>query len=81
MFINLNDYNYNACKIEFEKSPKDGNLGKYTEFRLKFSPKGLSLMALIASCKEAKEKGFERGVLYARRMITAKWEKILTISL
>lgn len=79
MFINLNDYN--ACKIEFEKSPKDGNLGKYTECRLKSSPNGLSLTALIEPCKEAKEKGFERGVLYGRRAVKAKWEKILIISL
>ncbi len=77
--FDLNEYN--ACKIEFEKLPEDGNLGKYTEYRLKFSPNGLPLMALIVSCEEAKEKGFERGVLYGRRALRAKWEKILIITL
>lgn len=72
---------YNAFKIEFDNATENGNLGKYTECHLKSSPNGLSLTALIEPCKEAKEKGFERGVLYARRVITAKWEEILTIIL
>lgn len=72
---------YKAFKIEFEKLPKYGNLGKYTERRLKISPNGLPLAELIASCNEAKENGFERGVLYGRRAAKAKWEKILTITL
>jgi hypothetical protein len=72
---------YNACKIEFEKSPKDGTLVKYTGCHLKFSPNGLSLTALISACEEAKEKGYGRGVLYGRRAVKAKWEKILIITL
>lgn len=72
---------YNAFKIEFDNTTENGNLGKYTRFRLKFSPNGLPLAALIESCKEAKEKGFERGVLYARRAVKAEWEKILIITL
>ena len=72
---------FNAYKIEFEKSSKDGNLGKYTVKYLNADADGLPLMSLIEPCENAKEKGYERGVLYGRRAVKAKWEKILTITL
>lgn len=72
---------YNAFKIEFDNTTENGNLNKFMVKHLNVDAVGLPLAALIESCKEAKEKGFERGVLYGRRAVKAKWEKILTITL
>ena len=72
---------YNAFKIEFDNTTGNGNLNKFMVKHLNADADGLSIMSLIEPCENAKEKGYERGVLYGRRAVKAKWEKILTISL
>lgn len=72
---------YNAFKIEFDNTTENGNLDKFMVKYLNVDAVGLPIMSLIEPCEGAKKKGYERGVLYGRRAVKAKWEKILIITL
>lgn len=72
---------YNAFKIEFDNATENGNLDKFMVKHLNVDAVGLPIMSLIEPCESAKKKGYGRGVLYGRRSVKAKWEKILIITL
>ena len=77
--IELKDYN--EFKIEFDNTTENGNLDKFMVKYLKVDAVGLPIISLIEPCERAKEKWYGRGVLYGRRTVKAKWEKILIITL